>query len=89
MSANKQLISQHGDELFKAARESGVQLRFEAAVAGVIPVIRVVRESLAGAHVEKMHGIVNGTTNYILSEMARTGASYGDALKQAQELGYA
>lgn len=89
VSANKQLISQHGDELFQAARESGVQLRFEAAVAGVIPVIRVVRESLAGAHVEKMHGIVNGTTNYILSEMARTGASYGDALKQAQELGYA
>jgi homoserine dehydrogenase len=66
-----------------------VQLRFEGAVAGVIPVIRVIQESLAGAHIERVHGIVNGTTNFILSEMARTGASYEDALRQAQELGYA
>ena len=54
-----------------------------------MPVIRVMRESFAGAHIEKVHGIVNGTTNYILSEMARTGARYGDALARAQELGYA
>jgi homoserine dehydrogenase len=89
VTANKQLLSQHGDELFTAAREAGVQLRYEAAVAGVVPVIRVMRESFAGAHIEKVHGIVNGTTNYILSEMARTGASYADALTRAQELGYA
>ena len=80
VTANKQLLSQHGDELFAAARASGTQLRYEAAVAGVVPVIRVMRESFAGAHIEKVHGIVNGTTNYILSEMARTGASYGDSL---------
>jgi homoserine dehydrogenase len=89
VTANKQLLSQHGDELFAAARANGAQLRYEAAVAGVVPVIRVMRESFAGAHIEKVHGIVNGTTNYILTEMARTGASYGDALKRAQDLGYA
>jgi homoserine dehydrogenase len=89
VTANKQLLSQHGDELFTAARQAGTQLRYEAAVAGVVPVIRVMRESFAGAHIEKVHGIVNGTTNYILSEMARTGASYADALARAQELGYA
>lgn len=89
VTANKQLLSQHGDELFAAARRAGVQLRYEAAVAGVVPVIRVIRESFAGAHLQKVHGIVNGTTNYILSEMARTGASYEDALAHAQQLGYA
>jgi homoserine dehydrogenase len=89
VSANKQLLSQHGEELWAAAREHDVQLRFEAAVAGVVPVIRVLQESLAGAHVERIHGIVNGTTNYILTEMTRGGLSYADALRQAQELGYA
>ena len=89
VTANKQLLSQHGDELFAAARAGSAQLRYEAAVAGVVPVIRVMRESFAGAHIEKVHGIVNGTTNFILSEMARTGASYADVLKRAQELGYA
>jgi homoserine dehydrogenase len=89
VSANKQLIAQHGDELFDAARESGVQLRFEAAVAGVIPVIRVIQESLAATEITKVFGIVNGTTNFILTEMAKTGASYSDALGRAQELGYA
>src|SRR5919106_707416 len=89
VSANKQLIAQHGDELFDAARESGVQLRFEAAVAGVIPVIRVIQESLAATEITKVFGIVNGTTNFILTEMAKTGASYADALRRAQELGYA
>jgi homoserine dehydrogenase len=89
VSANKQLLSQHGEELWACAREHGVQLRFEAAVAGVVPVIRVLQESLAAAHVERIHGIVNGTTNYILSEMARGGISYADALARAQELGYA
>jgi homoserine dehydrogenase len=89
VSANKQLLSQHGEELWACAREHGVQLRFEAAVAGVVPVIRVLQESLAAAHVERIHGIVNGTTNYILTEMARAGMSYADALGQAQALGYA
>jgi homoserine dehydrogenase len=89
VSANKLLLSQHGEELWACAREHGVQLRFEAAVAGVVPVIRVLQESLAAAHVERIHGIVNGTTNYILTEMARGGLSYEAALKQAQELGYA
>src|SRR5918996_26267 len=88
-SANKQLIAQHGNELFDAARESGVQLRFEAAVAGVIPVIRVIQESLAATEITKVFGIVNGTTNFILSEMAQTGAAYEDVLARAQELGYA
>jgi homoserine dehydrogenase len=89
VTANKQLLSQHGEELWAAAREHGVQLRFEAAVAGVVPVIRVLQESLAAAHVDRLHGIVNGTTNFILSRMADTGASYADALAEAQELGYA
>ena len=89
VSANKQLVAQHGDELFDAARDAGVQLRFEAAVAGVIPVIRVIQESLAATEVTKVFGIVNGTTNFILTEMAKTGAAYSDALARAQELGYA
>ena len=89
VSANKQLLSQHGEELWACARENGVQLRFEGAVAGVVPVIRVLQESLAAARVERIHGIVNGTTNYILTEMARAGLSYDQALGQAQELGYA
>ena len=89
VSANKQLIAQYGDELFDAARREGVQLRFEAAVAGVVPVIRVIQESLAATEITKVFGIVNGTTNFILSEMASTGATYADALARAQELGYA
>src|ERR671936_340266 len=89
VTANKQLLSQHGEELWAAAREHGVQLRFEAAVAGVVPVIRVLQESLAAAHVDRLHGIVNGTTNFILTRMAETGATYEDALAEAQRLGYA
>ena len=89
VTANKMLLAHHGEELWAAAREHEVQLRFEAAVAGVVPVIRVLQESLAGAHVERLHGIVNGTTNFILSQMAETGASYPDALAEAQRLGYA
>jgi homoserine dehydrogenase len=89
VSANKQLLSQHGEELWACAREHGVQLRFEGAVAGVVPVIRVLQESLVASRVERIHGIVNGTTNYILTEMARSGLSYAEALGQAQELGYA
>ena len=88
VSANKQLLSQHGEELFALARERDVRLRFEAAVAGVVPVVRVLCESLAGAHIECIHGIVNGTTNFILSEMS-CGLTYQQALAEAQRLGYA
>ncbi len=89
VTANKQLLSQYGDELFAAAGVSGVQLRFEGAVAGVVPVIRVLQESLAGARIDRVHGIVNGTTNFILSEMARLGITFDAALAEAQRLGYA
>ncbi len=88
VTANKQLLSSHGEELFGRARERGVQLRFEAAVAGVVPVVRVLEESLAAAHVERIHGIVNGTTNFILTEMAR-GLTYAEALAEAQRKGFA
>jgi homoserine dehydrogenase len=89
VTANKQLLAQHGDELFAAARDSGVQLRFEAAVAGAIPIVRAIQESFGVTEISKVFGIVNGTTNFILTEMAATGAAYGDALSRAQELGYA
>jgi homoserine dehydrogenase len=89
VTANKQLLSRHGEELWEAARANGVQLRFEGAVAGVVPVIRVIQESLAGASIDRVHGIVNGTTNFILTEMARTGMTFGQALAEAQRLGYA
>jgi homoserine dehydrogenase len=89
VTANKQLLSQHAEEVFDAARRGGVQLRFEGAVAGVVPAIRVMAETLAAAHIERVHGIVNGTTNYILTQMAATGATYEEALAEAQELGYA
>jgi homoserine dehydrogenase len=89
VTANKQLLSQHGEELWDAARDNNVQLRFEGAVAGVVPVIRVLQESLAGVIIDRVHGIVNGTTNYILTEMARTGMTFDQALAEAQQLGYA
>jgi homoserine dehydrogenase len=88
VSANKQLLSQHGEELFALAREQDVRLRFEAAVAGAVPVVRVLEESLAVTPIERIHGIVNGTTNFILSEMT-AGSTYAQALAEAQRLGYA
>jgi homoserine dehydrogenase len=89
VTANKQLLSHFGEELWEVARVEGVQLRFEGAVAGVVPVIRVLQESLAGATIDRVHGIVNGTTNFILSEMAATGMTFAAALAEAQRLGYA
>ena len=89
VTANKLLLSQYGEELWDAAREHGVQLRFEASVAGVVPIIRVLQESLSGASIDRVHGIVNGTTNFILTEMARTGTTFAEALAEAQRLGYA
>src|ERR1700689_1625112 len=88
VSANKQLLSQHGEELFETAREHGVRLRFEAAVAGAVPIGRVLEESLSATPIERIHGIVNGTTNFILTEMAH-GSSYEEALSEAQRSGYA
>jgi homoserine dehydrogenase len=88
VSANKQLLSQHGEELFETARAHDVRLRFEAAVAGAVPVVRVLEESLSATPIERIHGIVNGTTNFILSEMAG-GSTYAQALAEAQRIGYA
>jgi len=89
VTANKQLVAVHGAELFEAAAAAGVDLLYEAAVAGAIPLIRPLRESLAGERISRVMGIVNGTTNYVLTRMADEGASYADALAQAQALGYA
>jgi homoserine dehydrogenase len=89
VTANKQLLAQHGAELFDAAEATGVHLRFEASAVGAVPVIKVLRESLVAAEVKTIFGIVNGTTNYMLSAMAETGADYDDVLHEAQRLGYA
>jgi homoserine dehydrogenase len=89
VTANKELVANHGAELYAAADEAGVDLLFEAAVAGGIPLIRVLRESLVGEPIRRVMGIVNGTTNYILSQMTETGAQYQTALAEAQSLGYA
>jgi len=89
VTANKELIAVRGDELIAAAERSGVALLFEASVGGGIPIIRPLSETLAGERITRVMGIVNGTTNYILTRMSEDGASYGDALAQAQELGYA
>jgi homoserine dehydrogenase len=89
VTANKALLAQHGGELFEAAADNNVDLYFEAAVAGAIPIIRPLRDSLAGDHVARVMGIVNGTTNYILSQMSNHGISFESALKEAQALGYA
>ncbi len=89
VTANKQLLARHGPELLAAAEEGGSEIRFEASVCAAIPVIKVLRESLLAAEIDSVMGIVNGTTNYILSEMRGSGMSYADALAQAQDLGYA
>ena len=89
VTANKALIATHGAELFAAADKSGIDLLFEAAVCGGIPLIRPLRESLRGEPIRRVLGIVNGTTNYILTKMSEDGASYVDALAGAQQLGYA
>ncbi len=89
VTANKQLLARHGPDLLAAAEAGGSEIRFEASVCAAIPVIKVLRESLLAAEIESVMGIVNGTTNYILTEMRRSGMSYADALRQAQDLGYA
>jgi len=89
ITANKALLAHHGAELFEEAAQVGAQLYYEAAVAGAIPIIRPLRDSLAGDRVQRILGIVNGTTNYILDRMDATGDSFGDALAEATRLGYA
>lgn len=89
VTGNKELLAAHGAELFQAAESAGVDLLFEAAVAGGIPIIRPLRESLVGERITRVMGIVNGTTNYILTRMTEAGASYADALAEAQSLGFA
>jgi homoserine dehydrogenase len=89
VTGNKELLANVGAELFAAAEAAGVDLLFEAAVAGGIPLIRPLRESLAGERITRVMGIVNGTTNFILTRMTEDGASYSDALTEAQRLGYA
>ncbi|ONI83452.1 homoserine dehydrogenase [Saccharothrix sp. ALI-22-I] len=89
VTANKALLAEHSAELFEASDASGADLYFEAAVAGAIPLLRPLRESLAGDRITRVMGIVNGTTNFILSGMDSTGASYAETLEEATQLGYA
>lgn len=89
VTANKALLAEDSETLFAAAEKHGVDLYFEAAVAGAIPLIRPLRESLAGDHVRRVLGIVNGTTNFVLDRMDTVGMSYAEALEEAQALGYA
>jgi homoserine dehydrogenase len=89
VTANKALLAKEGAALYQAAGEANVDLYYEAAVAGAIPILRPLRESLVGDHVTRIMGIVNGTTNYILTKMDESGTAFADALKQAQELGFA
>ena len=89
VTANKDLLAVHGKELFEAAKEHRCDLMFEAAVAGAIPIIRPLKEGLAGNHITEIMGIVNGTTNYILTKMTAEGMDYAEALAKATELGYA
>jgi homoserine dehydrogenase len=89
VTANKELVAAHGEELFERAAEAGVDLLLEGAVGGGIPLVRPLRESLAGERVARILGIVNGTTNYVLTRMTEEGSSFPDALARAQELGFA
>jgi homoserine dehydrogenase len=89
VTANKALLAEDGPTLYAAAAEQGVDLYYEAAVAGAIPILRPIRESLAGDDVRRVLGIVNGTTNYVLDRMDTTGAGFAEAVEQAQALGYA
>jgi homoserine dehydrogenase len=89
VTANKELMAAYGAELFDAAAKAGVDLLFEAAVAGAIPLIRPLRESLAGDRIKRVLGIVNGTTNFILTRMTESGQTFAEALAEAQALGYA
>jgi homoserine dehydrogenase len=89
VTGNKALLAERGQELFALAEQCGVPIYFEAAVAGGIPIIQVLQEGLVGNHIRSIHGIINGTCNYILTRMSQAGLSYADALREAQEKGFA
>jgi len=89
VTANKAVLAQHGNEVFAAAQAQGVMVNFEAAVAGGIPIIKAIREGLTANRIEWIAGIINGTSNFILSEMRDKGAAFDDVLAEAQKLGYA
>ena len=89
VTANKALLALHGKEVFEAARRGGADVAFEASVGGGIPVLRSLREGLAANHIESVHGIINGTTNFVLTQMEQAGEDFEVVLKRAQELGYA
>ena len=89
VTANKDLLAEHGGELLDLAVEHGCDLLFEAAVAGAVPIVRALKQSLAGAEITEVSGIVNGTTNYILTKMSEVGMDYGEALELAMKKGYA
>ncbi len=89
VTANKSLLAYHGDELFRVAAENGVDIYYEASVAGGVPIIKSLREGLSANHVERIYGILNGTCNYILTRMENDGVDFGDVLREAQDLGFA
>ncbi len=89
VTANKALLATYGNEIFKASQDAGVEVGFEASVAGGIPIIKVIREGLVANRMKAVYGIINGTTNYILTKMTEEGAEFNDVLKEAQRLGYA
>jgi len=89
VTANKALLATHGKEIFRAAGKAGVRVGFEASVAGGIPIIKIISEGLVANRIKSIYGIINGTTNYILSKMSDENAEFADVLKEAQELGYA
>lgn len=89
VTANKALLAEHGSDLLREARRQGVQLRFEASVAGGIPIIKSFTEALAANRIERLYGIINGTANYILTQMSQKGLSFDEALKEAKRLGFA
>lgn len=89
VTANKALLAAHGTELFETANENRSDILFEASVCGGIPIIRALRESLASDHIRSLYGIINGTSNFILSKMSHDGTPYGDVLREAQRLGFA
>src|SRR5205814_3345763 len=88
VTANKALLSAHGEELFETAQANGTNLYYEASVAGGIPIIKVLREGLIGNRITRIYGILNGTCNYILTRMKQEGADFNEVLADAQRLGY-
>jgi len=89
VTANKHLLAKKGEDIYKTAKKNSVEVGFEASVAGAIPIIRTLKEGIAGGEIKSIYGIINGTANYILTKMTQSGANFDDVLKEAQKLGYA